>query len=495
MSSLKTLQDRFTTLDHLHHASAYLSWDEAVMMPSGGGDARAGCLATLHRLAHEIATDSVVGELIDSAKDEVSTDWEKANLNVIERQWTKSTAIPPDLVTARSLATSRCETAWRTSRPKNDWKTVRPLLEEVVNLTRQRAEILSEKLGLSLYDALLDDYEPGLRGEFVEPIFADLTRFLPEFIDEVIANQGPREELLGDYSETTQMELAKQLMPPLGFNFDRGRIDTSHHPFSCGDLWDTRITTRISSDDFLKSMYATLHETGHALYQQGLPQENYDQPVCKSLGMMMHESQSLFMEQQVCRSDGYLSFVIPIVKQSLRIYDNTSKWTINNFTRNVRHVEKGKIRVDADECTYPLHVILRYHLEKAFLLRELSLDDLPDAWVQLMKDYFGISSLEGDYTDGCMQDVHWYAGLIGYFPCYTLGSITAAQLFATYTQDFPNAENHFASGNFEHVLGWLRENIHSKGQLKPGFERIIEVTGEPLSTKAFKNHVTNRYLN
>ena len=492
MSAVKELKEHFQTLHHVGHAAQYLSWDEAVIMPDDGGEARAKSLATLRKISHELVTAPKVGELLDLAKEEATTSWDQANLRVIERRWTRTTALPVDLVVASSLASSRCEQSWRRNRKANNWDEVKPLLKEVIKLTKQKADVLGDKLGLAPYDALLDGYEAGLTRQFIDPIFAELTEFLPDFVNTVIANQHAHISLKGAYPADRQMDLAKQLMLPLGFNFGRGRVDTSDHPFTCGDLWDTRITTRFAADDFLESMYAVLHETGHALYQQGLPEDRYDQPVGGSLGMMIHESQSLFMEQQVCRSNGYLSYVVPILTEALRVNANDQKWSVVNVTRNVHHVEKGYIRVEADECTYPLHVILRYQLEKALLNDVLSVDDLPDAWNELMNKFFGLDT-RGDYTNGVMQDVHWYAGLIGYFPCYTLGALTASQLYQTYRATNQNAEAEFAAGNFGSVLTWLRENIHSKAQLTSGFDRVVEVTGKPLTTEAFVSHVTQRY--
>lgn len=463
------------------------------MMPRGGGQARAESVATLRKMAHEMATSEEMGDLISNAKVEANSSWDQANVDVIEHKWLRSTSIPVDLVVQSSLAASRCEQVWREQRKQNDWVSVSPLLKEVISLTQEKATILSEVLNLDLYGALLDGYETGLRTNFVESIFSNLTEFLPNFVNEVIEQQPDVRRLTGDYSDAQQMDLAKELMKPLGFNFVRGRIDTSAHPFTAGELWDTRITTRFGADDFLESMYAVLHETGHALYQQGLPEEQADQPVGGSLGMMIHESQSLFMEQQVCRSDGYLRFALPTITRCLNIEDHDTRFAYDNVVANVRHVEKGKIRVEADECTYPLHVILRYRIEKAFLTGELSVDDIPDAWTELMDEYFGLD-LTGDFTDGCMQDIHWFMGAIGYFPCYTLGALAAAQFFQTFAQTRADTDTDFSNGHFNSVLDWLRENIHGQGRLTTGFERIYEVTGADLTPAPFVTHVKRRYM-
>lgn len=493
MSAQQALREKFRVIHNLNHASQYLSWDEAVMMPKGGGSARADSLATLRLLVHEMITGTEMGELIEAAKaEDPSDEWDISNLRVIEHQRKRSTAVPADLVVALSKASSACEQEWRESRAVNDWKSVVPLLTEVVGLTRERAVALGEVLGSDPYDALLDEYEPGLKQQFIDPLFARLVDFLPGFIDDVLTKQGPRPKFQGDFSPQRQMELARKLMEPLGFNFSRGRIDTSHHPFSCGDLTDTRITTRFGSDDFLESMYAVLHETGHALYQQGLPQDTCDQPVGHSLGMMVHESQSLFMEMQICRGDSFLRFAKPVIEETLSVEGNGTPWNLDTLASAVRRVERGKIRVESDETTYPLHIVLRYEVEKALLRDDLRVEEIPEVWNRLMMDSFG-TDLKNDYRDGCMQDVHWFAGLIGYFPCYSLGALTAAQLYQAMEREIGDIEDDFVAGRFDRSLGWQRTNIHSRGQLIPSFELIEDVTGSPLGCEAFITHVSSRY--
>lgn len=493
MSQLEQLREKFRVIHNVNHASQYLSWDEAVMMPHGGGARRAESLAVLREVVHGMLVSDEMGDLIESAKEfDLTSEWDLANLRVIEHQRGRATAIPGDLVVALSKATSACEQEWREKRKENDWRTVAPLLTEVVNLTKQRAGLLSESLAMDAYDALLDEYEPGLSSAFIDPVFDDLVSFLPDFVENVLASQGPAPHFQGDYSPARQMELARRLMEPLGFDFTRGRVDTSHHPFTCGEYTDTRITTRFGADDFLESMYAVLHETGHALYQQGLPPEWSDQPVGHSLGMMIHESQSLFVEMQVCRGDAYLKFAMPLIEECLGVSGKGNPWNVESLANAVRRVERGKIRVEADETTYPLHVALRYGIEKAILSGQLSVDDIPSAWNEAMRDSFGIE-LNGDYRDGCMQDVHWFAGLIGYFPCYTLGALTAAQLYQALLRDSGGIEDDIAAGRFDRVLNWQRENIHSRGQLTPSFELIESITGTPLGSKAFIDHVSARY--
>ena len=488
------LEQRFRELGDLRHAQAMLNWDEAVMMPSGGGSTRAESMATLAAMAHRLITARETAELIEAAatQNELSP-WQHANLREIRTIWRDATALPESLVIARSRANSLCEQAWRVARPAHDWQSVEPQLTEVVELTREVATCLAEAAGLDPYDALLDRYETGVNQAMIDPIFAELKAFLPDFVEQVIATQGSVHPFPKSIGATQQGNLGRALMAKLGFDFERGRLDTSHHPFCGGDPDDTRITTRYDEQEFLSSMMAVLHETGHALYQQGLPTEWRGQPVGDSLGAAVHESQSLLMEMQVCRSREFIEFAAPLIRQHLDEGSNDPAWDVDNLHRHSNRVQKGFIRVDADEVTYPLHVILRYELEQALLSGDLSVADIPGAWNEKMQAYLNIDTRD-NLADGCMQDVHWFAGLIGYFPTYTLGALMAAQLFARARVDNPGIEASVAEGDFQPLLAWLRKNIHAKGAFRRADDLILDVTGAPLGTDAFRAHLRSRYL-
>ena len=496
MTAYETLEERFKEINALEHAEAMLSWDEAAMMPPASGDARAAALATLAGVMHEKVTEPEIGDLIDKAipgNDSLDR-WQSANLREMTRRWRQATAIPVALVIASSRANSKCEQTWRRCRAENDWQTIAPLLSEVVDLARETATCLGESASLSPYDALMDKWEPGLRSDSVDGVFEDLKGFLPPFTDKVITRQN-RSEMLplsGPFPVEKQKELAMNLIGILGFDMTRGRLDVSHHPFCGGVRDDTRITTRYSEDEFLNALMAVLHETGHALYQQGLPESWSRQPVGDALGMAMHESQSLLMEMQVCRGRDFLSYATPIIRNELGASADDPAWSEQNLQRHCIHVEKGYIRVHADELTYPLHVILRYEIEKALFGGEMSVEDIPDAWDRHMQSSFGLST-DGNFTDGCMQDVHWFAGIFGYFPCYTLGALTAAQIYATATTADDGIPAAVSEGNFTPLLAWLRTNIHGQGRLTSADELIRKISGVPLDTRFFKAHVQARY--
>ncbi|MGK2923329.1 MAG: carboxypeptidase M32 [Methyloceanibacter sp.] len=488
------LETRFEELHQLGHAQAMLSWDDAVMMPRGGGPARGEALAALAALAHRTLTAPEVGDLLDRAGASLAqlNAWQQANLRAMRRTHTRAVALPEALVRTNQLATTRCQQIWRAARADNDWNAVKGSLGEVIALAREEAAALGDALALDPYDALLDGYEEGTREAHVTQLFDDLKGFLPGFIDRVIARQTAPFPLPGPFPRDGQHALGEDMMRLLGFDFSRGRLDVSHHPFCGGVPDDTRITTRYSEEEFLESLMAVLHETGHALYQQGLPADWRRQPVGNCLGAAVHESQSLFVEMQMSRGRAFIEFAAPHLRRHLGGKPGDAAWTADNLQAHSRQVRRGYIRVDADELTYPLHVILRFEIERALIAGKLDAADIPDAWNEAMTRYLGLST-EGDYRNGCMQDVHWFAGLFGYFPTYTLGALMAAQWFAAARATLPDLDSQIEAGDFAPLIGWLRRNIHGRGQLKTASELLIDVTGEPLSLRHFKTHLENRY--
>ena len=491
--SYAALHQRFERVGALRHALAMLAWDEAAVMPAGGGPARAEALATLKGMAHELTAAAETGELIESAAAEHLDAWQAANVACIRREWQRATAVPSDLEVALSKACSACEQTWRGARGANDWVAVRAKLEAVFALSRERAAALADAFDCAPYDALLDEYEPGFRRADIDPLFAELAAALPRLIDAALGAQPPTAPLPGPFAVAKQAALARALMAAVGFDSRHGRLDTSHHPFCGGVADDTRITTRYNEGDFLESMFAVLHESGHALYQQGLPKAWRGQPVGEAGGAALHESQSLTMEMQVCRSDAFLEFAAPIIQRALLGGETAAQpWQPANLANHARRVARGFIRVDADELTYPLHVILRYDLETALVAGELAVADLPDAWDAGMRRLLGLATRD-NFADGVMQDVHWFAGLIGYFPCYTLGAVMAAQLHGAARERLGDLPAAIRAGEFAVLLRWQREHIHRRGRLAQTKELVAEVTGAQLGPQAFLRHLRARY--
>ena len=494
-SAYAQLEARFAKLARLQDVAAMLQWDSAAMMPPGGAEARAEQLAMLKVMSHELLIDPASDDLLAEAEAERETldDWQRANLVEMRRSHLRAIAVPADLVSALSFASSRCETVWRKARPANDFAQVLPLMEDQLALVREQAQMLGAALDLWPYDALLDGYEPDGRASEIDVIFDDLAAFLPDFIERALSHQAkqpaPRKPA-GPFPIAAQRQLGLKLMGKLGFDFDRGRLDTSLHPFCGGVPDDVRITTRYNEDDFMPALMGVIHETGHALYEQGLPAAWRSQPVGQARGMSIHESQSLLAEMQAARSREFLSFAAPVMREAFA--GAGPAWEPENIYRVYTRISRGMIRVDADEATYPAHVILRYRLERALIAGELVLKDLPVAWNEGMKKLLGI--VPRNDGEGCLQDIHWYDGAWGYFPTYTLGAMTAAQLFASAAQAHPNLRDEIAKGDFATLVDWLRCNIHGKGSSRSSRQLLIEATGRPLDAAVFKAHLTHRYL-
>ena len=488
------LEDRFRRIDAVGGSISILHWDMSAMMPPGGMESRSEQLAVLKTVHHSMITDPALADLLDAAEADPHLDhWQHANVAEMRRAWVHETALDADFVEALSRASATCETAWRDARKNDDFKAVLPHLQEVLNLIRQEAAIKSEVLGVSPYDALLDHYEPGGRERDIEAVFADLGAFLPGFLDDVLSKQAQAPAVLpleGPFPAAQQKALGQTFMAALGFDFDHGRLDESHHPFCGGTYDDVRLTTRYDEGDFTSALMGVLHETGHAMYDQGLPKAWRGQPVGRDRGMSIHESQSLLIEMQACRSREFLEYAAPLLRET---FGGTGEaWGVDNLTRLYTKVEKGFIRVDADEVTYPAHVILRFNLERAAIAGDLQLADLPGAWNDGLKNLLGI--VPPTDREGCLQDIHWYDGAWGYFPTYTLGAMTAAQLFAKAKSDTPDILPAIARGDFAPLMGWLREHVHAKGCSLSVQDLITEATGEPLNAEHFKAHLKARYL-
>jgi len=489
------LAARFARLATVQEASAVLGWDAAAMMPPGGAAARGDQLAVLAGLAHGLLTESQVGD--DLAEAEAAGEnpdaWRAANLRLMRHAYTRATALPPSLVEAQARANSACEKVWRKARRAADFAMVRPYLETVVALVREAAEALAPALGLSPYDALMDGFQRGIGAADVAPIFRDYEAFLRLALPETERREARAPEPLrpqGPFPVERQEALCRWLTERAGLDFAHARLDRSAHPFCGGIPADIRITTRYDEADFSQSLMAVLHETGHALYERGLPVAYARQPVGEADGMAAHESQSLIVEMQACRSDAYLSWLGPVLRQ--RFGGDPARYAAGNLGRLWRRVARGFIRVDADEMTYPAHVILRFRLEQALVGGELAVADLPGAWNDGLQALLGI--VPPDDALGCLQDIHWYDGGFGYFPSYTLGAMAAAQLMAAARREVPDLGAALRRGELAPLTGWLGAKVHAMGSLLGFNELMRHATGKPLDPADFTAHLRARYL-
>ena len=474
------------------HLGSITRWDQETHMPHKGNEARAAALAELAALMHRLSTEPQLGERIDRAEQEPLDEAQRANLREIRREWRQANALPEALVQARSLASSRCEHAWRAQRQANDWMGFVANFREVLRIAREEAALLSQLQGVSKYEALMDRFEPGMTCAEVDRVFGDLKQWLPGLVRQAQERQA-REVVLapvGPFATPSQVLLCQRVTGLLGFDFEAGRLDVSTHPFSGGVPEDVRLTTRYREDDFQQSLMGTIHETGHGRYEQNRPREWLGQPVSEARSMAIHESQSLAFEMQLGRSRGFAGLLAPLLAEQ---FGPQPAFEAGNLYRLSTRVKPGLIRVDADEATYPAHVILRYEIERALIEGEIEPEDIPTLWDEKMLALLGHDT-RGNFSDGPMQDVHWPAGMFGYFPCYTLGAMYAAQWFAAMRRATPDLDARIAQGDLAPVFDWLRDNIWLQASRWTTEELAIRASGEPLNPAHFRAHLERRYL-
>ena len=491
--SLAELDHLCRRLEALGHAQSMLGVDEAVNMPDGGAEKRAEAMSVLASMSHEMATAPHIADWIDRAENEDLDAAQKAAVAEFKRSYINRTCLSSDFVARQVGAAMRCEQLWRQLRAKNDWTDFLPSFENIVALAQEEAARRSDVLKLSPYDALVEQYDPGSRSAEIARVFADLKGFLAGFIPEALEAQArrrakhPLKAFAGPFPIEKQKALGLELMKAVGFDFHHGRLDISHHPFCGGVPSDVRMTTRYRTDEFLSSLMGILHETGHGLYEQNLPHDLSHWPSMRARGMAMHESQSLFQEMQLSRRPEFWEFALPKAREILGLQDVN----IDDLLAHVHRMERGFIRVDADEATYPLHVILRFEIEQELVTGKLAAKDVPEVWDAKMREYLGLSTA-GNYKDGPMQDVP--SGAFGYFPSYTLGAMMAAQQWAAVERSIPDVGTHITRGDFSGINAWRKENIWSKASMYSTPEIMRQATGEPLNAKYFEEHLKRRYL-
>ena len=480
-------------LHHFGHLQAIASWDRSALMPAGGNAARANAMAEMDGLLHGIRTDPELAVNLERTKDERLDDFQRANLREIGRDWRNANALPATLVQAQSLANARCEHAWRTQRPANDWAGFLVNFREVLRLAREQSARLADRTGLSPHDALMDMYEPGMTGAIVDKLFGDLQQWLPDLVCRVREKQAHETVLVpvGPFSKAAQYAMGLEAMKLLGFDFGAGRLDESAHPFCGGVPEDTRLTTRYREDNFVGSLWGMMHETGHGRYEQNLPRDWLGQPVAWARSAGIHESQSLSFEMQIGLSRPFVGLLAP---RMVAHFGDQPAFAPDNLYRWLTRVQPGFIRVDADELTYPLHVILRYRIERDLIEGRVEAEDIPALWDAAMAKLLDIDT-RGNYTNGCMQDVHWGSGLFGYFPSYTLGAMYAAQWFAAIRRSVPDLDARIANGDLAPVFDWLRENIWRHGSRWSTTELVTRATGSALDPAHYRRHLESRYLN
>jgi carboxypeptidase Taq len=478
------LADQSKEIAHLDSMRKLLTWDERTHMPLKGNAHRASQLGVLAGLLHERRTNPRIGELLDTVegsnltRDPLSV--EAVNVREWRRSYDRLAKIPTRLAVELARAGAEGKHAWQMARPRNDWESFEPYLERIVGLKREQAEALSPGGGTQLYDALLEDYEPGETTESLKPVFTRLRDRLVELLHRIDHSRTrPDTSILhGRFPVHAQKAFALDVIKRLGYDLAAGRMDVTSHPFTM-DIGpgDVRITTRYEAQSFNVAFFGAVHEAGHGLYAQGLPSEHWGSPMGQSVSLGIHESQSRMWENMVARSLSFWKHFYPIARRYFPPLTNVS---IEEFHFALNGVRRSLIRTEADEVTYNLHIMVRFELELALMGRDIEVRDLPGAWNEKMRAYLDIEP--PDHASGAMQDIHWSEGAVGYFPTYTLGNLYAAQFMASARKDLgDDLDAQFERGEFAPLLSWLRHEIHGQGKRYRPRDLLKEVTGEDLS--------------
>jgi len=488
-------EEKLREIGLLGSIAGVLGWEERTYMPRQGAELRAEQLSYLAGIHHEKLVDPKMGDLLseiegsDLVKDPESP--EAVNVREIRRAYDKQSKVPTQLVEELSRQTTLAQGEWVKARRDNDFKSFLPWLKKVVDLTRQKAEAYGYEG--EPYNALLDDYEPGATVDDISEVFEQLRNDLVDLLARI--KNAPRKPdrtiVERGFDVERQRVFGESVAAAMGFDFTAGRLDITTHPFCSGfGPGDTRITTRYNPKRLNDALFGIMHEAGHGLYEMGLKKrEHFGTPMGESVSLGIHESQSRMWENQVGRSKEFWVYFLPQAKRIFR--ESLAGVSLDDFYGAVNYVTPSYIRVEADEATYNLHILLRYELERAMLNGEIDLKDLPGEWNRRFKDYFGLE-VDRD-TNGCLQDVHWSAGLIGYFPTYTLGNLYAAQFFGKAKEDIPDLAEQFQRGDYSGLLGWLRENIHRHGQRYRAVQLCERVTGRPLSSRSLMSYMNSKF--
>ena len=484
---------RYREISIIGQIMMFIGWDTEVMMPMGGVEQRGNQQALLARLNHSKITDPEIGKLLNEIQSDADyeklSELEKRNIYLIQRAYDRQTKLPAEFVgeytKARVIATEK----WKEARKKNDFNLFQPFLEKNFELTQQFANYLNPDI--PPYEVLLDLFEPGMTVENYNKIFNPLKEATVALIDKCKnAHRQPDSSLVQrKVPIDIQEKISNDIMPRINYDLERGRLDTAAHPFTTGAYDDVRITTRYAEDNFTSSLFAVLHEGGHGCYEQNLPNDLKYQPAGESCSMGIHESQSRFYENTIGRSKSFWFYYLPKFKELTgSIFSDVD---YDDFLLAINRVEPSLIRVEADEVTYNLHIILRFELERDLFEGKIKIADLPHLWKDKMKETLGVT-VETD-SDGVLQDIHWSGASFGYFPTYSLGNIYAAQFFAKLVEDIPDWNKQLESGNVKIMTDWMKKNVQEKGNLYDPIDLVKEVTGEYPDPKYLIEFLNKKY--
>ena len=488
---LEQLKEMLGEVADIGRAASVLSWDQQVNMPPGGNDARGQQLATLSKIAQEKFITDEVGHLIDDLKQELNgadTD-EAAMVRVAARDYNKAKRVPPSFIAEQALVTSRAFEAWREAKGKSDFSIFEPHLEKVVELTHKYISFFPP--GDHPYDTLLDDYEPGMKTADVKEIFDQLRPKQVKLIKAIAASKQFKDDFLfKTYNEKKLNDFGVDVITRFGYDWTRGRQDKAPHPFETTfSVNDVRITTRYEKDNPLAMLFSTMHEAGHAICEQGVNPSYERTPIAGGTSLAVHESQSRMWENLVGRSLPFWEHFYPALKQLFP--SQLEGVSLKSFYKAINKVEPSLIRVNADEATYNLHVMLRLELEIGMVEGTIAVKDLPELWNAKMQGYLGITP--PDAARGVLQDIHWSGGAIGYFSTYALGNLVSAQLWEKINKDIRDLPDQIRKGDFSELLGWLRKNIHQHGQKYEPQKLVEMVTGSRITPQPYVKYLTKKY--
>ena len=476
----------------IKYASAVLQWDQETYLPKNSGDARGRQIATLNELAHEKFTAESFGDLLNdlSAKEDLPPG-EKRNVQLSLQDFTKSKKLPSPFVRKMSEAVNKSFHAWISARRQNDFSIFKDPLQEIILLKREETELIGYEK--HPYDALMDEFDKGLTTTITDKLFADLRPQLTGLLNEIKAKPQPDDSFLHQhFPKDKQWDAGMEVLKRMHFNFDAGRQDISEHPFTTSfGSTDVRVTTRVDENDFSNMLWSCIHEGGHALYEQGLPESEYGLPLGEYCSLSIHESQSRLWENCIGRGMPFWEHNFPLLKEYFpQQFNNT---TVHQFYAAINKVQPSLIRTEADELTYHFHIMIRYELEKLLIEGTINAADIPAYWNELYKRYLGITV--PDDVRGCLQDVHWSHGSFGYFATYSIGSLYAAQFYSTLKNERPVIETEIARGDLSVVQEWLQKNIYRFGRFYSSEDLCRKVTGESLNSKFFLNYAKEKFGN
>ncbi len=475
-------------IENLAAGASVLQWDQEVKMPDEGIEARSQQLSTLSAVIHEEFTDEEMGEFLDALEAEELDAEKSAVVREIRRQYERKTRVPTELVEEISRTTSEALPKWKEAKAEDDFAIFAPILAELIELKKEYANHIDPDA--DPYEVLFADYEPYIELEKAEEMLTRLREELVPLIEQVGESDADlaTDSFRGEFDENVQEELARDALDAVGYNWDRGRLDTAPHPFSTGNQFDARVTTRFDESDLLGGLTSTIHEFGHTSYTLGLPDEHYGTPLGDSRDLTVHESQSRLWENHVGRSRPFWERFLPQVQKRFPQVEATVEEAYE--AANQVH-DDNLVRVEADELTYHMHIVLRFEIERELNEGDLDVEEIPETWNDKMEEYLGIRP--DTHSEGCLQDIHWSHGSFGYFPTYSLGSVLAAQLYASADGEIDDLDGKISEGEFDALHEWLTENVHRHGARYTTPELIEEATGEAFSADYFLDYVTEKY--